>query len=165
MTEVQCHARSIEFYGESTVFCQCGAIPKIISINTEFLYTKTFCCSPTPCKRNGNIIICENGTVEYFTEQCEAQGESNINQCPTAKLVSSSAISVKQSGNQFKCYEEAEQNYEFNKVHLSSDKVSDQDFARIFCGSWSSIICNSTYGKSKNTFQQCYNNDFFRGPR
>ena len=93
------------------------------------------------------------------------QGEPNVYQCPTASLVSSSAISVNKIGNQFQCYEEVKENVDFNKVHLNSDNVTDQDFAGIFCGSGRSIICNSTYSHSKNTFQQCYNNDFFRGPR
>ena len=165
MTPIQCHARSPEFYGDSTIWCKCGAIPIDIGINNQFLEARSYCCSPTPCERNGNRIICRDGTLNYFNQSCEAQGETNINQCPTASLVSSSAISVKQNGSHFQCYEETKENVDFNKVHLNSDNVSDEDFARIFCGSGKSIICNSTYSHSKNTFQQCHNNDFFRGPR
>ena len=105
MTDVQCHARSPEFYGESTVWCKCGNL-RTSKINEAFLIFKSYCCSQTPCERNGNTIICKNGTLKYFTEQCEIQGETNVNQCPTASLVSSSAISVNQIGRQFQCYEQ-----------------------------------------------------------
>ena len=165
LTLIQCHARTPEFYGDSTIGCKCGDIPKTIRINKEFLFAKSYCCSPTPCERNGNTIICKNGTLNYFKEQCEAQGETNINQCPTANVVSSSAISINKIGSQFQCYEEAKENVEFNKVYLNHDNVTDQDFARIFCGSGKGIICNSTYSHGKYSFQQCYNNDFFHESR
>ena len=164
LTDVQCHARTPEFYGESTIYCKCGNLRKA-KVTEEFFLAKSYCCTQTPCERNGNTIICKNGTLNFFHEQCDLEGELNFNQCATASIVSSSAISVNKIGGKFQCYEEAKQNVFFNRVHLNSDtRVNDKDFARIFCGSGRRIICNSTYSHSKNTFQQCINNDFFRSP-
>ena len=148
--------------------CRCGQVHDIlteewgdvIGPSGNFSKLKQYCCSTTPCERETeypDTINCKNGIVKSITEHC------GVNECPTARVVSSSALSINKG--KFQCYENRQADYFFSNVHLNFT-MTDEVFSRTFCGSDKGVkICNSAYSKSKNEFQQCYNVQFYRGSR
>ena len=102
LTNFECQNIKTEglFYGEKTTRCICGnrrpGVPKLpVLINQKWAFGfprekikwQRYCCSLTPCERMGHTIHCKNGTVKKTGQKC------GISDCPTAKKVSSSAIS------------------------------------------------------------------------
>ena len=88
--------------------CRCGQVHDkltdswgdVIGPSGNFSKLKQYSCSTTPCERDSeypDTINCKNGTVKNVTEHC------GVNECPTARVVSSSAISINKG--KFQCYE------------------------------------------------------------
>ena len=93
LTNIECQKRKSEYYGETTVWCKCGNKRRKY-INRKWKKLGRYCCNTMPCERIAdehgiyNTIHCKNGTVKSMTEQC------GLNECPTSKVVSSSALSI-----------------------------------------------------------------------
>ena len=87
MTNTECQTRKSEYYGESTIWCKCGNSHRA-PINRRWKTWARYCCSTIPCERKGDEIHCKNGTIKSMTEEC------GLNECPTSKVVSSSALSI-----------------------------------------------------------------------
>ena len=105
LTNTECQKRKSEFYGDTTKWCKCGNKPPK-QLNGVWKKWSRYCCNTMPCERiadeNGiyNTIHCKNGTVKSITEQC------GLNDCPTAKIVSSSALSINEGVNSSKIIEQ-----------------------------------------------------------
>ena len=148
--------------------CRCGeahdlltnSYGDVIGPSGNFSKHKQYCCSTMPCERDSeypDTINCKNGTVKKITEHC------GLNECPTAQVVSSSAISINKG--KFQCYENRQADYYFSNVYLNFT-MTDKKFSRTFCGVGNGVkSCKSANSTSKNMFQQCYNEDFVKGSR
>ena len=151
-----CQSESISsrFTGESVNVCKCGH--DIIS-HFDMQDTRQYCCnSDVPCQKQGNTIICQNGTLLNVNDRC---GKT----CATAERVSSMAIATKKACGQEndKCYQNMDRLHYQNSVCNRDGHEDESEFANKFCGSFGGVPCYNKYTNGQyNKIGQCYNSRY-----